>query len=259
VKSSPTEATAAAYFEQAAALFDWLDALSPADFTRPCVLPDWDVRMLTGHLLLIHAGLLDRLGTRADGPTAPLHEYVTRYRPAVEHITARTVLTTADLTPPQLITALREVPDVRAAIAEVSPSTVIQAGRGPITVQDWLITRLIELVVHCDDLSRSLPERDPVPLNRPALATVTRTLAEILAAQVPGRSVEVRVPPFIAVQAVPGPRHTRGTPPNVVETDPLTWLRLATGRVEFAATVATGATTASGGRADLATYLPLLS
>ena len=259
MKSSPVEVTAAAYFEQSTTLFDWLDAVGPADFSRPCVLPDWDVRMLTGHVLLIHAGLLDRLSSRDDGPTAPLHEYVTRYRPAVEQITARTVLTTADLTPSQLIAALRQVPDVRAAITGLAPSTVIQAGRGPITVQDWLTTRLIELVVHCDDFSRSLPKRDPVVLHRPALATVTRTLAEILAAQVPGRSVEVRVPPFVAVQAIPGPRHTRGTPPNVVETDPLTWVRLATGRVEFADTVATGATTASGGRADLAMYLPLLS
>ena len=66
------------------------------------------------------------------------------------------------------------------------------------------------------------------------------------------------MPPFVAVQAVPGPRHTRGTPPNVVETDPITWLRLATGRVEFAAAVATGAVNASGSRADLSAYLPLL-
>ncbi len=112
-------------------------------------------------------------------------------------------------------------------------------------------TRVVDLVVHCDDLSRSLPDRDPVPLRRPALATAVRTLAEILAAQAPGRSVEVRVPPFVAVQAIAGPRHTRGTPPNVVETDPVTWLRLATGRADFADAVAAGAVRASGNRADL--------
>jgi hypothetical protein len=81
----------------------------------------------------------------------------------------------------------------------------------------------------------------------------------MLAAQAPGRSVEVRIPPFAAVQAIAGPRHTRGTPPNVVETDPVTWLRLATGRAAFADTVATGATRSTGGRADLTPYLPLLS
>jgi putative sterol carrier protein len=67
------------------------------------------------------------------------------------------------------------------------------------------------------------------------------------------------VPPFIAVQAVPGPRHTRGTPPNVVETDPVTWLRLATGRVSFTEAVAAGDVRASGNRADLTPYLPLLT
>jgi hypothetical protein len=118
---------------------------------------------------------------------------------------------------------------------------------------------LVEIAVHCDDLSRSLPDREPVPLLRPALATVTRTLAHLLAAQAPGRSVEVRVPPFVAVQAVAGPRHTRGTPPNVVETDPVTWLRLAAGRVSFATAVADGAVRASGTRADLSAYLPVLS
>ena len=115
------------------------------------------------------------------------------------------------------------------------------------------------LVVHCDDLSRSRPEREPVPLLRPALALTVRTLAQTLAAQAPGRSVELRVPPFVAVQAIEGPRHTRGTPPNVVETDPVSWLRVATGRLAFADAVRGGTIRASGGRADLTPYLPVLS
>jgi hypothetical protein len=78
-----------------------------------------------------------------------------------------------------------------------------------------------------------------------------------LAQQVPGRSVELRVPPHVAVQCVPGPRHTRGTPPNVVETDPATWLRLATGAVTWADAVAQGRVSASGNRADLSAHLPL--
>jgi hypothetical protein len=84
-------------------------------------------------------------------------------------------------------------------------------------------------------------------------------LAEILAAQAPGRSVELRVPPFVAVQAIEGPRHTRGTPSNVVEMDPLTWLRIATGRLDFAEAVGRGEVRASGSRADLSEYLPVLS
>jgi hypothetical protein len=94
-----------------------------------------------------------------------------------------------------------------------------------------------------------------VPLERLALGTAVRTLAEILAAQSPGRSVEVRVPPFVAVQAVPGPRHTRGTPPNVVETDPETWLRLLVGALSWADAVSAGRVRASGERADLSPLL----
>jgi hypothetical protein len=74
---------------------------------------------------------------------------------------------------------------------------------------------------------------------------------------VPGRSVELRVPPHVAVQCVEGPRHTRGTPPNVVETDAATWLRLATGELTWADAVSEGKVSASGNRADLSPHLPL--
>lgn len=84
-----------------------------------------------------------------------------------------------------------------------------------------------------------------------------RYLLYKLAARHPGRVLEVRVPPVAAVQCLPGPAHTRGTPPNVVETDPLTWIRLAAGRLDWADAVGSGAVHASGPRADLAAYLPL--
>ena len=92
---------------------------------------------------------------------------------------------------------------------------------------------------------------------RAVVGAAVRTTARWLAQQVPGRSVEVRIPPHVAVQCVPGPRHTRGTPPNVVETDAATWLRLATGELRWSQAVAEGSVTASGNRADLSAYLPL--
>lgn len=94
---------------------------------------------------------------------------------------------------------------------------------------------------------------------RPALRAAVRYTLGLLAERVPGRTVEVRVPPFAAVQCVPGPRHTRGTPPNIVETDPATWLDLAAGRMTWAAAVAAGKVYASGQRADLSPYLPVVS
>lgn len=97
----------------------------------------------------------------------------------------------------------------------------------------------------------------PAPERAVLRAAVKESLAA-LARLAPGHSVEIRVPPFGAVQCVAGPRHTRGTPPNVVETDARTWLALATGRLAWAEAVADGAVSASGARvADIARHLPL--
>jgi hypothetical protein len=90
-----------------------------------------------------------------------------------------------------------------------------------------------------------------------ALRIAARHLLQLLAIRHPGRTLEVRVPPVAAVQCMAGPRHTRGTPPNVIETDPVTWVRLATGRLDWADAVGSAAVQASGARADLADYLPL--
>jgi len=92
---------------------------------------------------------------------------------------------------------------------------------------------------------------------RPARATAVRYLLQLLAERAPGNAVEVRVPPFGAVQVVEGPRHTRGTPPNVIEMDADTWIALATGERLWADALAAGDVLASGVRADLTALLPL--
>jgi hypothetical protein len=92
---------------------------------------------------------------------------------------------------------------------------------------------------------------------RAEVTTAVRFTLEELAAVAPGNAVEVRVPPAGAVQVVAGPRHTRGTPPNVVETDVETWLGLVTGRTSWADAVADGRLRASGERSDLSGLLPL--
>jgi hypothetical protein len=88
-------------------------------------------------------------------------------------------------------------------------------------------------------------------------ATAVRFLLEELAEVAPGNSVEVRVPPLGATQCIEGPRHTRGTPPNVVEMSPETWFAVATGSLTWDDAVASGRVSASGTRADLAEVLPL--
>lgn len=95
------------------------------------------------------------------------------------------------------------------------------------------------------------------PRGRAERKLLVKHYLAVLAERAPGASVEVRVPPYAAAQVIPGVRHTRGTPPAVVETDAETWVALATGELGFAEAVERGLVTASGERTDLAPYLPL--
>ncbi len=106
---------------------------------------------------------------------------------------------------------------------------------------------------------RALPIDDhgDVVADRDQLKALVRATLVYFGQLHPGRSVEVRVPPHSAVQAIEGIRHTRGTPPNVIETDGTTWLALASGRLDWTAAVDTGRVRASGTRADLSGYLPV--
>jgi hypothetical protein len=91
-----------------------------------------------------------------------------------------------------------------------------------------------------------------------ALRDAVRMSLAVLSQTVPGRAVEVRVPPYGAAQCGSGPRHTRGQPPNVVETDPLTWVRLASGDLAWSEAAGSGVLQASGIRSDLSSHLPLI-
>lgn len=93
--------------------------------------------------------------------------------------------------------------------------------------------------------------RDPIILEQ-----VKASLAELVRLS-PGRAIEVRIPPYAAVQCGEGPTHTRGTPPNVVEMDAQTWLALAKGEITWESAMNSGAISASGVRANLSQYLPL--
>lgn len=251
-----TAAAIAPLRAQCLLLADWFAGLDDSAFESATVLDGWDVRHVLGHLVLVVEGCARALDTPTREPAVPAAEYVRRYRRDVAAIAERTEQTTADRSPVELINALRTA---TAALPGDPPAGTVLGGRGPISALDWIVTRIVDVVVHADDLTRTLPDRASAPLFPGALAQAVRTLAEILATQAPGRSVELRVPPYVAVQAIEGPRHTRGTPPNVVETDPTTWLRVATGRVPFTDAVAQGAIRASGARADLTPYLPVLS
>lgn len=103
----------------------------------------------------------------------------------------------------------------------------------------------------------SFPAAAPAAVSRNTLATAVRYSLEEVTARAPGNSVEVRVPPFGVTQCVEGPRHTRGTPPNVIECDAATWLAMVGGQLSWADAVEAGKVAASGLRADLSGLLPL--
>jgi uncharacterized protein (TIGR03083 family) len=257
-----------ALVEQGWAVHGWLGELEPEAFARPTVLPGWDAHALLAHLVQVLEGMLADLA-RPTGQ-APLTNdvLVAGYAARAARIEAREVALAAERSPHVLLDGLRDT--LTAAEAVLVPGSTLPASvsssEGPVGAGDLVATRVVELVVHADDLSRTFPEREPVPLERPALGVACRALANILATRYPGRSVEVRIPPYAAVQCSavrdgvldPGPTHTRGTPPNVVETDAVTFLRLCTGRTAWDAALVSGVIAASGLRADLSEMVPLL-
>jgi uncharacterized protein (TIGR03083 family) len=231
----------------------------PADrLADPSGLPGWDV-----HQLLVHIARQIEAVPRLVGEAPP----AAAQAEVDLSLWARSTAAIADRLDEDTREAAAATEDAAARIdtaaarldevlEEAGSTRLVPHLFGAMTAADFLVTRLVELVVHSDDLATATGM--DVPLDRQALAAVTRLLADALAAKAPGGSVELRVPPFAVVQCVPGPKHTRGTPPNVVETDPLTWIRLATGRVPWAAATADARITASGDRSDLSGLLPVL-
>jgi uncharacterized protein (TIGR03083 family) len=256
----------AALVAQNEALRAVVRGLTAPDLDRPTRLGSWRVRELLAHLGLALGHLpaaLDK--AEPDGPVLSLARYAQLSRTMAEAVdTAVTEHAAAGFAgPPEEVAAAfdRPLDAVRAvldrpAVAGPERRVAVLAGR-PMLLTDYLVTRLVEAVVHADDLADALG-LDAFPHDRQALAAVSRMLADAFADRAPGGAVELRIPPYAVVQAVEGPRHTRGTPPNVVETDPLTWIRLATGRIAWAAAVDAAALSASGERSDLSGYLPVL-
>ncbi|MQY14640.1 hypothetical protein SRB5_48120 [Streptomyces sp. RB5] len=195
-----------------------------------------------------HAGAL------ADALDAPPPRAV---RPALDP--ARWALEAPDAPEPPAgdpLAALDAVAGRLAAHGVPAAGRLVPHALGAMSAGDRAAAGLVAVVVHADDLARATGAG--VSLERQALAAAVRVLADALAVKAPGGAVEVRVPPYAVVQCVEGPRHTRGTPPNVVETDPLTWLRLAAGRTAWADAREAAAVRASGERADIGGLLPVL-
>ncbi|WP_405005537.1 sterol carrier family protein [Kitasatospora purpeofusca] len=232
---------------------------------RPTRLGEWRVRELLAHLAVQIEWLPAHLDDPAEGrPPLDLPRWAERVgalAPLLDEQARARSADGFDGDPASVAAAFDRAADaLLGALARpeaADPARRFEIRLGSMALTEFLVTRLVETVVHADDLAEALG-LDDFPHDRQAVAAVTRMLADAFAELVPGGAVELRVPPYAVVQAVEGPRHTRGTPPNVVETDPLTWIRLATGRADWAAAVDSAALSASGERSDLRAHLPVL-
>ncbi|MDI3388729.1 sterol carrier family protein [Streptomyces sp. B-S-A8] len=249
--------TAAAVRAQFGAVREAANHLTPEQLARPTHLEPWTVRDLLVHLDMAVSAVVRHLD---DAEPAKPGLGLLDWPPA----TFKFAGALADVVPelaaraPEQLDELfaRTLADFDDRLAKAEPHRTLATRLGAMALGDFLVTRTVELVVHTDDLNRAAGI--DVPLDRQAVAACTRFLADALAAKAPGGATEVRIPPYAVVQCIEGPRHTRGTPPNVVETDPLTWIRLATGRTEWATAVDAAKVTASGERADLSAVLPVM-
>jgi uncharacterized protein (TIGR03083 family) len=236
---------------------DAVATLEPEDFGAPTRLGEWRVAELVAHLGASQLGPL--LSAPSASPAeVDILDWARGCAPAADDVNERAQAMSDEARPVELRSMIRQMRDTVAhLLAEPDPAFVVSARWGAIRLADYLATRCVELTVHSLDLGAAVGR--PLPLDPDATGVAVRLLAQVLSAVAPGRSVELRVPPYVAVQAVEGPRHTRGTPGNVVETDAQTWLELATGRTTWAAAVAAHRVAASGERADLSAHLPVLS
>ncbi|KLL09904.1 MULTISPECIES: sterol carrier family protein [Protofrankia] len=262
---------------------DQVDASADLAFTRPSRLPGRSVADVVGRLARSVAALADAAASAPPPATAPTLSASVYLAGHLTALPAGRQPTAAGLDAPALgdpagfaagaRSRLRE--RVAAAVAAVDGADTGRlvavtaaddgfpaAGTGGtdggggsdggagIRLGDLLLAEVLAGVVYGLDLGVE-PARD-------ALRLAVKACTGELVTRAPGRSVEVRVPPFAAVQAVEGPRHTRGTPPNVVEAGAVAFVELAAGRLSWADATADGRVRASGARADLRPYLPLL-
>jgi uncharacterized protein (TIGR03083 family) len=251
--ADPTE-VAYACVAQWTKIADAVDELPDDRFEAPTDLPGWRFSELVAHLAMCAGAparwLAEPAPVKAE---ANVVAYLLCVKGAASAVDARTHDRAAGRTPEQLRADVRAAVDgLRAVVADTDPARVIPTRLAPMRFDDFVVTRCVEGVVHGLDL---VPVVDP---DAGALKIAARALLAALVSKAPGHTVEVRVPPIAAVQCVEGPRHTRGTPSNVVELDALTWVQLAAGRLSWGDGIADGRVRASGERSNISGLLPLL-
>ncbi|WP_141211165.1 sterol carrier family protein [Enemella dayhoffiae] len=253
--------TVAAMVEQSGHLADFLDLLRPDDLGRRTIRPGWDVATMAAYPVVMQAAALQALDRPTAARPSRLADFFSGLRPWLH----RQQDLAGELARHDTLDGLRtryrqDLVELADRLEQEDVPPAVETDQHPLKFLDLVRVLSVQLVVHCDDLVESLPDRGPMRWSRSCRADAVRALTDVLATRHPGQSIEVRVPPFAAVQCGTGtedPRHTRGTPPTVVECDPLVLVRLCVGRIEYAEATRTGAVRASGSRSDLSSWLPL--
>ena len=176
-----------AVIAQADLVAAWLSGLPPSAWRTPSVLPGWTITELAEHLAVslrtTHTVLADPSPAKPIG----LDRYVSAYAAAAPEVLQRELSGTAGRDPADVLAGLyAERETAAAAVADPPPARAVAGPRGPLGPADWLVTRAIEMVVHADDLTRSVPDRPPVELDRTAVRLVTQAAADLMAARAPG-------------------------------------------------------------------------
>jgi uncharacterized protein (TIGR03083 family) len=256
VRLPPAEDALAGARAQFALLAEGVRDLPDDAFAKPTRLKGWDVAALVAHLGRNAATVTGRVerGTN-DKPDTDVLDYLSGMRAIAEEIGSRAPALAAERTPAELRDGLaagaKALEDLDAPI-----TLTIEGYAGTLSLGDFLVTRCVEGVVHGLDLraATGVPDKpDPA-----ALKVCVRILAALVERAVPGKAVEVRVPGHVAFQCISGPKHTRGTPGNVVECDPVAFVEVASGRWTWGDAVSRGTIRGSGGRADLSEWLPVI-
>lgn len=213
---------AGAFIRQSATLAAWAAGLDEPAWMSASSLPRWSVRDLVAHIVVVHESLLRTLPQPAKGPARALGDYVATYSAHAEQLENIAQTRSAALPAGRLQERFAEVRAALVRHLDVDEPAVVESARGPISRLDFVRTRVLELVVHSDDLARSLPDRPGPTLDPQALAVTVAVLLEARAHQHPGATQHIEVPGIASC--------TCAGAAGRFELEPIDALRVFTGR-----------------------------
>lgn len=267
-----TERLRRTFVDAVEVVLDLTRGLREDDYAVATPVPGWDVRLLVGFALWRLTEVSLQLQRPSVTRPVSLNQYAAHALATAQRRRGQALAVAGQDSGPRLgeqLVARGE--DLVIYLTEEALPPLVDTGAGQLSLLDFLRVHVLEIVLASDDLAGALETRgrDVARQGQAATATAVRTLADLLAARAPGQAIEVRVPPYAAVQIgdptaetgsllSPTPTHTRGTPPAVIETDATTFLRVMSGRVTWQEALRDHAVAASGLRADLSPLLPLV-